>query len=482
MDGFKEFTGKSLDDAISEACSFFDTSRERLELDIVQDAKSGIFGLVGARKAVVRARRVQLRSAMEDILGRNKTAEKGADASVEAEKNKKSAKENTGKDHGADAKKTRGAKGAKGEHVAPKPAKEARESKDGRESKDNKSARSTKPRLASTASAEGQEQRAAHAPKAPREEKHFPNEKAERDEHVDAQASIDKAERSERGERQDKAGQERNGKRAFSSEQERGRKERLARNQAKNQRDTSRRAPRQDVDDIYARPDDVDGNRVESSRSHTRRPDRSDRTDRADRHERHKVHPKHMHSPVPHAHTAEEGVATLFEDSEETENVRRIPLAELDQERLSQVTLEVVGLLTRYIVGEVPMSMKLHEGRIQVHLDCEENSGLLIGREGQTLASLQYIISRIVSREMDAVVRVQLDAGDYRTRQDEKLSDLALMLAERVRNTGKPHSTRPLSSYHRRIVHMALQEETDLLTRSSGDGPLKKVIIQRKRG
>ena len=70
MEGFKEFQGKDLDSAIEEACGYFNTAREKLEIEIVQDSKSGIFGIVGARKAKVRARRVQLREAVENILGR----------------------------------------------------------------------------------------------------------------------------------------------------------------------------------------------------------------------------------------------------------------------------------------------------------------------------------------------------------------------------------------------------------------------------
>ena len=77
MEGFKEFQGKDLDSAIEEACGYFNTAREKLEIEIVQDAKSGIFGIVGARKAQVRARRVQLRETVESILGR-----KGGEAAV----------------------------------------------------------------------------------------------------------------------------------------------------------------------------------------------------------------------------------------------------------------------------------------------------------------------------------------------------------------------------------------------------------------
>ncbi len=114
-------------------------------------------------------------------------------------------------------------------------------------------------------------------------------------------------------------------------------------------------------------------------------------------------------------------------------------------------------------------------------VDCGDNSGLLIGREGQTLASFQYLANRIVAKELGAPVRIQLDTGDYRERQDEKLRDLALHLADRAKNLGKPQSTRPLSSYHRRIVHLALQEDDGIQTRSKGEGPMKRVVILPRR-
>ena len=118
---------------------------------------------------------------------------------------------------------------------------------------------------------------------------------------------------------------------------------------------------------------------------------------------------------------------------------------------------------------------------MQVCVDCDEDSGLLIGREGQTLAALQYLVSRVVSRGMNSAVRVQLDAGEYRQRQDEKLREMALALADKVRQSGRSYSTRPLSSYHRRIVHVCLQDAADVQTRSTGDGPMKRVVIMRRK-
>lgn len=158
------------------------------------------------------------------------------------------------------------------------------------------------------------------------------------------------------------------------------------------------------------------------------------------------------------------------------------PVEQLDAVRLEALVQEAVRELVRPIVGtEMCLDVKVGEGRVQVCVDCDEDSGLLIGREGQTLAALQYLVSRVVSRGMNAAVRVQLDAGEYRRRQDEKLREMALALAERVRQSGRSYSTRPLSSYHRRIVHVCLQDAGDVQTRSTGDGPMKRVVIMRRK-
>jgi len=74
-------------------------------------------------------------------------------------------------------------------------------------------------------------------------------------------------------------------------------------------------------------------------------------------------------------------------------------------------------------------------------------------------------------------VRVQLNTGEYREKQDDSLRRMALYLADKARNLGRPQSTKPLSSYHRRVIHLALQADETIQTRSKGEGPLKRVII-----
>ncbi len=446
MEGFKEFTGKSLDDAIREACSYYDTSRERLEIDIVQDAKSGIFGLVGARKAIIRARRVQLRDAVDDILGRSKKA--AAAPKVEASPEATPAVKTEADPAPAKAP-AKTAEKAKGNGKDKAPAHKQAVEGDAHVANSDE-------RASSAASGQGQREK-SQKPRREGKETREPREGRERHER--------QGHRHERTERNERNGnrQERNGNRIEAD----GNRVEVDGNRAEGHGgERFERKPRREAKPQRDNRDNREG-----------REGRDNRDNRRPQNKHHASKPAHKPAPTEHMDSMGFG-----DDVEESENVRRIPLEELDQERLQSVTLEAVGMLTRPIVGEVPLEMKLHEGRVHVHLDCDENSGLLIGREGQTLASLQYITSRIVSRAMDAAVRVQLDAGDYRTRQDEKLSELATALAERVRATGKAHSTRPLSSYHRRIVHVVLQDATDLVTRSSGDGPLKRVIIQRKRG
>ena len=163
------------------------------------------------------------------------------------------------------------------------------------------------------------------------------------------------------------------------------------------------------------------------------------------------------------------------------EGDRLIPFNELDQQKLSALTEEAARQLITPILGDVPLHVSIADNHVEVHVSCGEQSSLLIGREGQTLSSLQYLASRIVSTGMEAAVRVQINAGDYRERQDERLRELAYVLAERVRATGRSCSTRPMSSYHRRIIHLALQDSPDVQTRSSGEGPLKRIIVQKRK-
>lgn len=287
MEKFKEFQGRDLDECINQAMSWFDCPRDALEVDILQDAKTGIFGIVGARKARIRARRAHLRETARNLL-----------ASGRAEM---------------------------------KDAPEDGESKPGGPGREAASAKSD----------------------------------------AEPAALLEKA------------------------------------------------------DERYSGLD----------------------------------------------------LEEALEEEEETP-----PLENIDKEKLERLAREVVGNLARPIAGrDVDMQVDVSQGKPRCRIDWQGDAGLLIGREGQTLIAMQYLASRILSSKMGAAIRVQLDIGEYRSRQDDKLREMAKTLAERARKTGKPCATRPLSSYHRRIIHLHLQNEADVQTRSSGEGALKRVVISPRR-
>ena len=145
---------------------------------------------------------------------------------------------------------------------------------------------------------------------------------------------------------------------------------------------------------------------------------------------------------------------------------------------LEAIVREVMDQMLDGILGQIPAyEISGHSERVSVLILDEENSGLLIGREGQTLSSIQYLVNRIVIRRHGSPVKVQINTGEYRERQDDNLRKMAIFLADKAKTLGRPQSTKPLSSYHRRVVHLALQEDESISTRSKGEGPLKRVLI-----
>ena len=151
-------------------------------------------------------------------------------------------------------------------------------------------------------------------------------------------------------------------------------------------------------------------------------------------------------------------------------------------EELKALTAEIMArLLTPILEQEPSMEIEGTASRMNVLIQDEEHSGLLIGREGQTLAALQYLANRILARRWETPVRVQVNTGEYREKQDDNLRKMAFYLADKAKNLGRPQSTKPLSSYHRRVIHLALQSDETIQTRSKGEGPMKRVIIVPKR-
>ncbi|NDL68086.1 RNA-binding cell elongation regulator Jag/EloR [Anaerotalea alkaliphila] len=105
------------------------------------------------------------------------------------------------------------------------------------------------------------------------------------------------------------------------------------------------------------------------------------------------------------------------------------------------------------------------------------NMGVLIGKRGQTLDSLQYLVSLVVNKEADQYIRVKMDTEDYRDRRRKTLESLAVNLANKVKKTGKRFVLEPMNPYERRIIHSTLQGNKFVETHSEGDEPFRKVVI-----
>jgi spoIIIJ-associated protein len=106
-----------------------------------------------------------------------------------------------------------------------------------------------------------------------------------------------------------------------------------------------------------------------------------------------------------------------------------------------------------------------------------DGSGLLIGRKGQTLDALEYLINKIVHKGAEDKKRIVVDTENYRSRREESLVRLAHRLADKAKQLGRPVTISPMSAHDRRIIHLALQDDKTLRTRSTGTGLYRKVII-----
>ena len=123
------------------------------------------------------------------------------------------------------------------------------------------------------------------------------------------------------------------------------------------------------------------------------------------------------------------------------------------------------------------------EDRINLLIETSD-AGLLIGKQGQTLDALQYLITKMVAKQTRRKVRVAIDVEAYRARHNEALALLAQKYGEKVKRSGRPMTLNPMNPYDRRIVHMALQGDKDLKTISRGEGLYKKVVFSpaKKKG
>ncbi len=130
----------------------------------------------------------------------------------------------------------------------------------------------------------------------------------------------------------------------------------------------------------------------------------------------------------------------------------------------------------------VSMEAAFDEGERELSINMSgDDMGILIGKRGQTLDSLQYLVSLVVNKESEDYIRVKLDTENYRERRKETLETLAKNIAYKVKRTRRPVSLEPMNPYERRIIHSALQNDKFVVTRSDGEEPFRHVVISLKK-
>jgi spoIIIJ-associated protein len=134
-----------------------------------------------------------------------------------------------------------------------------------------------------------------------------------------------------------------------------------------------------------------------------------------------------------------------------------------------------IGLLERMgIKTEVEGFLK--EGNLYLEIKGDQE-GILIGKHGRTLESLQMLINRMVNKQLKSSMRVLIDIDDYRKRRVDRMAKMAQRLGEKAKRTGHSLTVGPLNAHDRRIIHITLKEDPSLKTESLGEGELKKIKI-----
>lgn len=146
-----------------------------------------------------------------------------------------------------------------------------------------------------------------------------------------------------------------------------------------------------------------------------------------------------------------------------------------------QVTRRVLENLLKKMKIDYQIASVDHDGeRVRINI-IGKDMGLLIGRKGETLDTLQYMMGLIINRRREKRIRVILDVENYRKKREESLEALAVRLSNKVKETGKNVVMRPMSSQERRVVHTALQSDPLITTYSIGEEPNRKLVITQKK-
>lgn len=157
-------------------------------------------------------------------------------------------------------------------------------------------------------------------------------------------------------------------------------------------------------------------------------------------------------------------------------------ISNVDAREVEEAAKKFLGEVFDAMEMEVIVDAKYDDAEKALDVDMRgEEIGILIGKRGQTLDSLQYLVSLVVNRGQADYIRVKLDTENYRQRRKETLENLAKNIAYKVKRTKRPVSLEPMNPYERRIIHSALQNDRYVTTHSEGEEPFRRVVVSLKK-
>ena len=160
-----------------------------------------------------------------------------------------------------------------------------------------------------------------------------------------------------------------------------------------------------------------------------------------------------------------------------SEPKKEVELAKVDPQTIETCEKFIYDVMNAMGMDDVKVTSVVdEEGALSINME-GSNMGILIGKRGQTLDSLQYLTNRVANKMQDGYVRVKLDTEDYRRRRKETLENLAKNIASKVKRTRKTVSLEPMNPYERRIIHSALQSDPAVSTHSEGEEPYRRVVV-----
>lgn len=159
-----------------------------------------------------------------------------------------------------------------------------------------------------------------------------------------------------------------------------------------------------------------------------------------------------------------------------------VPLEKVDEEEVKKVAKDFLTDVFEAMGLQVDIAMSFSDKDNSLSIDFSgSNMGIIIGKRGQTLDSLQYLVNLVVNKHAQTYIRIKLDTEDYRRRRKETLENLAKNIANKVKKSGKPVTLEAMNPYERRTIHYTLQKDRYVTTYSEGEEPFRHVVVTTKK-